>query len=142
MVELSDNMRKFVSEVYPAIVGTRRRDGTVQMNPIWFEYADGYFWLNSWVGSNWLAHVERDGDVTLALLDPHNMFRFAQVQGKLVEATTEGGEEHIDRLAVRYTGNTYARHDPEHPRVKIQIEPVRITGSVDWQPPGASTDKK
>jgi PPOX class probable F420-dependent enzyme len=135
MVELSENMRKFVAEVFPAVVGTRRKDGTVQMNPIWFEYADGYFWLNSWRGSDWLRHIERDGDVTLALIDPHNMFRYAQVQGRLVAATDAGGAEHIDQLSMRYTGQPYQSRMPGQQRVKIQIEPVRIPGSIDWQPP-------
>jgi general stress protein 26 len=104
-VTLSANMQQFVAEVMPAIVGTRRKDTTVQMNPIWFEYRDGYFWLNSWRGSAWMTHVERDRDVTLLLIDPKNMYRFAQVQGRLVEATAEGANEHIDRLSLRYTGN-------------------------------------
>src|SRR3954469_22876513 len=131
MVELSEKMRQFVAEVFPAIVGTRRQDGTVQMNPAWFEYRDGYFWLNSWRGSDWLRHIERDGDVTLALLDPHNNGRFAQVQGRLVVATKEGGAEHIDHLSMRYTGQPYQRRVPGQQRVKIQIEPVRITGQID-----------
>ncbi len=130
MVELSEKMHQFVAEVFPALVGTRRRDGTVQINPIWFEYRDGYFWLNSWRTSDWLRHIERDGDVTLALLDPHNIGRFAQVQGRLVAATDEGGAEHIDQLSLRYTGQPYQRRVPGQQRVKIQIEPVRITGSM------------
>ena len=124
-------MLEFVAEVFPAIVGTHRSDNTIQLNPIWFEYSDGYFWLNSWRGADWLAHVERDGTLTLALLDPHNMFRFAQVQGRLVTSTTVGAEEHIDHLSMRYLGTPYARHSPDHPRVKLQIEPVRITGTID-----------
>jgi hypothetical protein len=138
MLELSDNMRKFVGEVFPVIVGTRRRNGTVQMNPAWFEFADGYFWLNSWRGARWLAHLERDGEVTLALIDPKNMFRFAQVQGRLVETTTEGANEHIDRLSHRYTGRPYQLLRPGIQRVKIQVEPYRVTGSVDWAGPGRS----
>ena len=134
MVQLSENMTRFVQEVFPAIVGTRRRDGTVQLNPVWFEYRDGYFWLNSWRGSRWLAHIEHDGDVTLALIDPHDMYRFAQVQGRLVETTTEGADEHVNQLSMRYLGRPYQRMRSQQ-RVKIQIEPVRITGTIDWEPP-------
>ena len=57
MVELSTKMKQFVAEVMPAVAGTRRSDGTVQMNPIWYEYRDGYFWLNSWRTSDWMRHV-------------------------------------------------------------------------------------
>jgi PPOX class probable F420-dependent enzyme len=135
MVELSENMKQFVQEVFPAIVGTNRANGTVHMNPVWFEYDDGYFWLNSFRGSKWLENLEREGQLTLALVDPKNMFRFAEVRGRLIEATDEGGAEHIDRLAVRYTGQTYQRHMPGVQRVKIQVEPLRITSSLDWRPP-------
>lgn len=130
MFELSEKTRQFVAEVFPAIVGTRRQDGTVQLNPIWFEYQDGYFWLNSWRGSDWMRHIERDGDVTLALLDPQNIGRFAQVQGQLVMTTEEGADAHINQLAMRYTGQPYKPWRPGQTRVKIQIEPVRITGSM------------
>jgi hypothetical protein len=105
------------------------------MNPVWFEYDGDYFWLNSFRGSKWLDNLERDGRLTLALVDPKNMFRFAEVQGRLIEATNEGGAEHIDRLSLRYTGQTYQRHMPGVQRVKIQIEPVHITSSLDWRPP-------
>lgn len=57
---VSERLRKFAAEVFPAIVGTKRRDGSVQMNPVWFEYRDGHFWLNSSKGRHWPAHLERD----------------------------------------------------------------------------------
>ncbi len=130
MLTLSEPMSQFVQEVFLAVVGTKRRDGTVQMNPIWFEYDAGYFWLNSWRGARWLEHLERDGDITLLLLDPHNAGRWAQVQGRLVGATTEGADAHIDRLAHRYTGRPYQPWRVGVRRVKIQIEPLRITGPL------------
>src|SRR4051794_41180088 len=131
MLELSAKMQAFVAEVMPAIVGTRRRDGTVQMNPIWYEYRDGYFWLNSWRGSDWMRHIERDGDVTLLVQDPQDIGRWAQVQGKLVETSAEHGPAHIDALSMRYTGQPYDYRRNPRPRVRIQIEPLRITGSID-----------
>lgn len=133
MVELSDNTKKFVGEVFPAIVATKRRNGTVHMNPVWFEYENGYFWLNSWRGSKWLENLEREGEITLALIDPKDMYRFAEVRGRLVEATDEGGAEHIDRLSLRYMGQTYQRHMPGVQRVKIQLEPVSVKSTLDWQ---------
>ncbi len=131
VVELSAKMQAFVAEVMLAVVGTRRRDGTVQMNPIWYEYREGYFWLNSWRGSDWLRHVERDGDVTLFLIDPQDIGRWAQVQGKLVEISDSDGAAHIDALSQRYTGQPYNYGYNPRPRVRIQIEPLRITGYID-----------
>jgi general stress protein 26 len=133
MVELSENTKKFVAEVFPAIAGTKRANGTIHMNPIWFEYENGYFWLNSWRRSKWLDNLEREGEITLALIDPKDMYRFAEVRGRLVEATDEGGAEHIDRLSTRYLGQLYQGHRPGVQRVKIQIEPVSVKSTLDWQ---------
>jgi hypothetical protein len=77
-----------------------------------------------------MRHVERDGDVTLHLLDPHDVGRWAQVQGKLVETSDEHGAEHIDALSMRYTGKPYDYSYNPRPRVRIQIEPVRISGPL------------
>ncbi len=130
--QLSPALQAFVAEVFPAIVATKRRNGTVHMTPTWFEFHDGYFWLNSWQGSNWMALLQRDKTVTLMLVDPKNMFRFAEVQGELVEATTEGADEHINRLSLRYTGNpTYQNRQPGMQRVMLKIEPTRIHSTVD-----------
>jgi hypothetical protein len=64
MVELSENTRQFVQEVFPAIVATKWPNGSIHTNPIWFEYEDGYFWLNSFRGSQWLEEPQarRRGD--------------------------------------------------------------------------------
>ncbi len=69
--------------------------------------------------------------MTLLLIDPRNMFRVAQIQGQLVEATTDGAEAHIDRLSRRYTGNPYQYRRPGVQRVVLKVEPLRITGSID-----------
>ena len=121
-----------MQEVFPAVVGTTRRDGTVHMTPVWFEYRDDYFWLNSFQGSDWMAQLQREKTVTLMLLDPKSMFRYAEVQGNLVEATTEGADAHIDRLSLRYTGNpTYQNRQPGMQRVSLKIEPTRVRSSLD-----------
>jgi general stress protein 26 len=130
--ELSPALQPFVAEVFPAIVGVKRQNGSVHMTPVWFEFRDGYFWLNSWQGSKWMAQLQRDKTITLMLLDPKNMFRFAEVQGNLVEATTTGADEHIDRLSLRYTGNpTYQNRQPGMQRVMLKIEPTRIHSTLD-----------
>jgi len=130
-IHLTDAQRKFFHEVMPVTVGTRRKDGTVQLNPVWYDFHDGYFHLNSARGRNWAEHVQQQKDVTLLFVDPRNMYRWAQVQGRLVNVTTEGADAHIDRLSARYTGNpVYQNRVPGEVRISMTIEPLRITGSV------------
>src|SRR5579863_5989964 len=132
-VTLSPAMQTLVNEVIPVVVGTTRRDGTVHMALVWFEYRDGFFWLNSFQGSDWMAQLQRDKVITLLLHDPKDMFCYAEVQGTLIEATTEGADEHINRLSLRYTGNpVYQRRRPDmQQRVILKIEPTRIKSMLD-----------
>jgi hypothetical protein len=124
---------RFFAEVMPAVVGTRRRNGSVHLVTAWFEFRDGEFWLNSWRGARWLEQVERDGVATLLLVDPADMNRVAEVEAHLIETTEAGADDHIHRLSYRYTGGPYGDLTGQR-RVTIRLEPVRVRSSLDWQP--------
>lgn len=126
---INEALKTFLSEVFPVTVATKRRDGSIHLNPVWFEFDDGYLWLNSYRGAKWLARVERDGDLALLFIDPNNMFRTAEVQARLVESTPDSGDVHINRLSNRYLGTDYPRAGQQE-RVKVQLEPTRIRASV------------
>ena len=86
---IDDATARFLGGVMPVIVGTRRRNGTVKLNPAWYEFRDGHFWLNSWRGAHWLAHVERERQATLLFVDPQDMYRVVHVEAGLVRTATE-----------------------------------------------------
>jgi PPOX class probable F420-dependent enzyme len=126
---LSDSLRNFLDEVMPAIVGTIRPDGSVQMNPIWYERRGDEIWLNAASSRAWGRRLKSGVPVTLLFVDPGNQWRWAQIQGEVLEKTREGGVEHIDRLSQRYLGRPYAQHDPADPRVLVRVRPTRVTGT-------------
>jgi PPOX class probable F420-dependent enzyme len=113
-------------------VGTTRRDGTVQMVPVWFEYRDGQIWLNGGPRRDWFKHLERDPRITLLVRDPSTAFRWAQIQGMLESTSFDGADAHIDRLSERYTGGPY--RFPKIERMIIRIDPYRVTGGENGQP--------
>ncbi len=112
----------------PAIIGTRRRDGSVQMNPAWFEYRDGYFWVNSHTRRSWPQNVLREKTVSLLVIDKDDDQWWLRVDGRLVESSTETAVEHINRLSMRYSGEPFRALEPGEQRIMFKIEPVRITG--------------
>ncbi len=128
---LSANALAFLDEVMPVFIGTKRSDGTVQMNPIWYEFRDDEVWLNAATSRAWGKRLKAGSAVTLLFVDPSDQWRWAQVQGEVIARTAEGGEEHIDRLSRRYLGRDYAFHDDNDPRLVIRVRPTRITGSID-----------
>jgi PPOX class probable F420-dependent enzyme len=131
-VELSAKMQEFTVEVFPAFIGTVRKDGSVEMVPVWFEQKDGSFWINGGTNRGWFKHLQRDPRVTLLLVDPKEMFRWAQVEGRMVNWAEDSRGDHINELSHRYLKKDY--QGPRTGRIKIQIEPLRVTGSIDgWR---------
>lgn len=129
--KVSKKFEEFTQEVFPALIGTTRKDGSVQINPLWFEFKDGSFWVNGTSTRAWLKHLQRDPRVTLLLIDPRDMFRWAQVEGKMVRREEDAGGEHINHLSHRYLKRDYPNSRAD--RIKVQIEPQRITGAVDGE---------
>lgn len=131
MLEISQANVDFFAEVMPIIVGTKRRNGVVKMDPVWYEYRDGYFWLNTFRGSRWLEHLERDKQASLLLIDPKDMTRTVHVEAALVRTTTEGANEHLAELDKRYKMDAHENLD-DQVRVKIQLEPLNVRSTLDW----------
>ncbi len=124
-------MRAFLDEVMPAIVGTSRSDGSVQMNPIWYDRRGDEIWLNPAVSRAWGKRLDANKRVTLLFIDPKNQWRWAQVQAEVIDKTIEGGEQHIDDLSQRYLGQPYQDHQADNPRQLVRVRPVRVTGTID-----------
>jgi PPOX class probable F420-dependent enzyme len=131
-LQIGPRLKAFFDEPLPMTVGTTRRDGTVQMTPVWYEYRDGQIWLNGGPKRDWFKHLRRDPRVTLFVVDPKNMFRWAQIQGRLADTDAEGGDDHIEHLSQRYTGGPY--RNPKVDRLIMRIEPERVTGMESGQP--------
>lgn len=128
---VTPELARFLDTVMPVVVGTVRKDGTPQLNPAWYEYRDGLIWLNPSESRAWGRRCKPGAHITLLFVDPKDMFHWAQVQGTVVDRTTSGGEDHIDRLSRRYLGMDYQQHDPKDRRVIVTVRPTRVTGFRD-----------
>jgi PPOX class probable F420-dependent enzyme len=126
---LSPKVAELAALAILTVVGTKRADGAVQMNPVWFEHRDGFFWLNSNTSRTWPRNVQRDGEALLLLVDPTTPDRFAQIRCRLVETIRDPRHEQIDRLARRYTGEAFRALEPGEERITFRLEPVRVTGA-------------
>ncbi|HVL54412.1 MAG TPA: pyridoxamine 5'-phosphate oxidase family protein [Vitreimonas sp.] len=130
-IRFSEELRAFLDEVMPVVIGTTRRDDSVQMNPIWYDRDGDRIRLNPTVSRRWGKRLEPGASVTLLFLDPGNMWRWAEIRGRVVSKTLEGGEAHIDLLSRRYLGRDYTAHDPHDPRQVVVVEPEQIGGTFD-----------
>lgn len=127
---LSPAVRKLAALPILVVIATKRDDGSVQLNPVWFELEDGFVWLNSNTNRAWPKNLQRDRELTMLLIDPKTPDRYAQIRGRLVSLIPDPKAEFIDRLAHRYTGKEFRELEPGEHRVTFKIQPVTVTGQM------------
>lgn len=127
---LSPAVQKLAALPILVVLGTKRDDGSVQLNPVWFDLKDGFIWVNSNTRRTWPKNLQRDPDVTMLLVDPKAPDRYAQIRGRLVSIIPDPKHEFIDRLAERYTGKKFRELEPGEHRVTFKIRPVKVTGAM------------
>jgi PPOX class probable F420-dependent enzyme len=104
-------------------------DGSPQVTPVWFDYADGVVRVNTARGRVKARTLQKGVPVALSILDPDNPYRYLQIRGRVRRATEEGAAEHIDSLAKKYLGkDKYPFARPGEVRIMCEIEPTSASG--------------
>lgn len=111
-----------------AYLATVMKDGTPQVTPIWFEYADGKFKLNTARGRVKARTLRPGALIAMAISEPANPYRYLQVRGRVTEMTEKGAREHIDKLSQKYLGKPYPNSQPGEVRVMATVEPFSAQG--------------
>lgn len=108
-------------------LGTLRKDGSIQMSVVWYEFDGSVFKVSTTKQRAKYKNVTRDPRVTFIIINNENPYQFVQVEGTTT-VTEEGGHELIDHLSELYTGKTPYAGDPEHKedRVVLTITPTRV----------------
>lgn len=112
-----------------AHLATLMPDGSAQVTPVWFDFADGAIRVNSARGRQKDRNMRRDPRVSLCITDPDNPYRYLGIRGRVVEITEQGADPHINSLAHKYLGvDVYPYRQPGEVRVmyKIQIERTHV----------------
>jgi PPOX class probable F420-dependent enzyme len=101
-------------------------DGKPQVTPVWCDFDGTHVLVNSAKGRVKDRNMRRDPRVSLAVIDPDNPYRYLQLQGRVVEITENGADQHIDKMSKKYLGqDKYPYRQPGEVRVLYRIEPER-----------------
>jgi PPOX class probable F420-dependent enzyme len=112
-----------------ADLATLMPDGSPQVTPVWFDYADGLIRVNTALGRVKARNMREGAPVALSILDPDNPYRYIQVRGKVSRVTTDGADEHIDALSHKYMGKDYPFREPGSQRIICEITPSHVSAS-------------
>ncbi len=109
-----------------AVVSTLNEDGSIHSTVVWASVEDGRLAVNSAVGRKWPTNLERDPSITVLVYDETNPYDYVEVRGT-ASGTTEGADDHIDRLAKRYLGaDSYPFRTPDEQRITYVVEPSLV----------------
>jgi PPOX class probable F420-dependent enzyme len=114
-----------------AHLATVMPDGTPQVTPVWFHYANGKFIVNTARGRIKDRNMTKNASVALSIVDPDNAYSHLAVRGKIAKITEDGADASIDSLAKKYLGqDKYPFRRPGEVRVIYEIQPTSISGTA------------
>jgi PPOX class probable F420-dependent enzyme len=80
------------------------KDGSPQVTPVWVDLDNGYIIVNTAEGRLKHRIVSYDPRVAISVADHANPYYMVRVRGHVVEQTTKGIDNRIDKLAKKYIG--------------------------------------
>jgi PPOX class probable F420-dependent enzyme len=122
----SDEQRKLFEDPNLVNVATLGKDGTPRTTAIWVDIDGDDILLNGANSRQWLANLRRDPHVALCVFDLKNPYKQVNVIGEVVDITSQGGEEHIDKLAQKYWGTNYTYHRADDPRYIARVKISKV----------------
>ena len=106
------------------------KDGTPHVSPLWFDYKDGLFIINTARGRVKDKALHRHPYAALCINDPADPDRYLLIRGPVVEETEAGAWDQIDDLNLKYNGDRNFTRRPGQVRVTYKIKPDHIFGGT------------
>ncbi|WP_329120683.1 PPOX class F420-dependent oxidoreductase [Streptomyces sp. NBC_01465] len=131
--ELSDQLKTLLDGPVFVSVATIQPDGSPQVSPVWVKRDGDDVLISTTVGRQKEKNLRRDPRVTVLLQPFDAPYSYAEIRGSAT-LTTEGGQDLIDELAVKYVGKKYAEFNPssadDAERVVVRITPRKVVGRI------------
>ena len=126
--QMSQGVRKLFEEANFGHLATLMPDGSPQVTPVWVDFDGRYVLVNTAEGRQKARNIRRDPRIAIDVIRQGDAYAFASVRGRVVEITSEGAEEHIDRLAKKYLGrDKYPFRQPGERRIILKIAPEHVS---------------
>lgn len=122
---LPEDNRDLLEMTVVAHLATIRPDGSLQNNPVWFEWDGTHVKISQTKARQKMRNVEHDPHVALSMTDPDNPYRYLEVRGVVDKVEDDPDRALVDDLSERYMDTRpYPYHQPGDERVIVYIRPV------------------
>ena len=106
-------------------LGTVMSNGSPQVTPVWFNTDGEHILINTAEGRAKDRNMKARPKVAMTIQDPRDPYRYLGVRGEVVSFTTEGADEHINALSLKYRGTPY-KFTPGQSRIIFRIRPTHF----------------
>lgn len=128
MAEIPEEAMPLLEGRHLAHLATVMSDGSPNVTPVWIGHEGNTVVINTGTGRLKHRNLERDPRVSISIVDAENPYAPLTIQGRVVEITKDGAEEHIDQLSKRYMDEYPYRHRLEgEDRLTVRIEPEKVS---------------
>ena len=124
MAGLTHEQARLLQEPNFATIATLNPDGSPQLSIVWIDWDGEYVLFNTAAGRAKPRNLERDPSVSVLVVDREDGYRWVAVRGT-AELTTEHADEHIDKLARKYTGEGWQLR-PSERRLLVRFRPEHV----------------
>lgn len=125
---LSDGVRKLIEGQNFAHLATLMPDGSPQVTAVWIDLAGTDILVNTAEGRQKPRNLRADPRVAISIVDQANPYSAAFIRGRVVEITHDGADDHIDKMAKKYTGQErYQMRAPGEQRLIVRIRPEHVS---------------
>ena len=125
--EIDDSVIQLLTGKNFAFVATLMKDGSPQITPTWIDFDGKTILINTAEGRTKQKNVSRDSRVAISIVDNNNPYNMVTIRGKVIEQTSKGVDDHIDKLAKRYLGvDKYPFRSPTEKRVILKVQPENV----------------
>ena len=125
--ELTDSAVNLFKGKNFGFIASIMKDGSPQLTPVWIDYDGQFLLVNTAEGRTKQKNFDRDPRVAISVVDQNNPYNMVSIRGKVVQQTTDGADEHIDKLAKKYLGvDKYPLRNPDEKRIILKIKPEKI----------------
>lgn len=100
-------------------------DGSPQVTPVWFEIDGEYILINTNEGRVKDRNMRVRRKVAMTIQDPNDEYRYLGVRGEVVNYTTEGADEHINKLSLKYDNEPWTYRETQK-RIIFKIKPTHF----------------
>lgn len=106
-------------------LATIMADGSPQVTPVWFSTDDEHILINTNEGRTKDKNMKERPKVAMTIQDPSDPYRYLGIRGEVVGSTTEGADEHINQLALKYYERPW-KYRAGQRRIIYKIKPVHF----------------